>query len=159
MDCPGIMVGPEIEKTALVRHACRMFNVGANIAVPMFALVVRKAYGLGAQAMCGAGSMVPFFTASWPTGEFAGMNIEGAVKLGFRNDLAAIEAPEERLRKYNEMVAAAYENAKAVNAASFFGIDDVIDPAASRDWIAMGLRSLPPTPPRTEKKRPNIDTW
>jgi acetyl/propionyl-CoA carboxylase alpha subunit/acetyl-CoA carboxylase carboxyltransferase component len=159
MDCPGIMVGPEVEKTALVRHCCRMFNTTANLTVPMFALVVRKAYGLGAQAMCGAGSLVPFFTAAWPTAEFAGMNIEGAVKLGFRNDLAAIEDPEERLQKYNEMVADSYDKAKAVNAASFFGIDDVIDPAASRDWIVMGLRSLPPMKPRTEKKRSNIDTW
>ncbi len=159
MDCPGIMVGPEIEKTALVRHACRMFNTSANLTIPMFALVVRKAYGLGAQAMCGAGSMEPFFTAAWPTAEFAGMNIEGAVKLGFRNDLAAIADPEERLQKYNEMVAEAYDRAKAVNAASFFGIDSVIDPATSRDWIVMGLRSLPPKPPRTGKKRPNIDTW
>jgi len=159
MDCPGIMVGPEVEKTALVRHCCRMFNTTANLTVPMFALVVRKAYGLGAQAMCGAGSMVPFFTAAWPTAEFAGMNIEGAVKLGFRNDLAAIEDPTERLEKYNEMVAEAYDRAKAVNAATFFGIDDVIDPAASRDWINMGLRSLPPVEPRTGKKRPNIDTW
>ena len=159
MDCPGIMVGPEVEKTALVRHCCRMFNTTANLTVPMFALVVRKAYGLGAQAMCGAGSLVPFFTAAWPTAEFAGMNIEGAVKLGFRNDLAAIEDPEERLQKYNEMVADSYDKAKAVNAASFFGIDDVIDPAASRDWIVMGLRSLPPVKPRTGKKRANIDTW
>ena len=125
----------------------------------MFGLIVRKAYGLGVQAMCGASSLVPFFTAAWPTAEFAGMNIEGSVKLGYRDELAAIEEPEERLRKYESMVAAGYERAKAVNSAVFFGIDDVIDPADSRDWIVAGLRSLPPTPPRTSKKRPYIDTW
>jgi len=159
MDCPGIMVGPEIEKTALVRHCCRMFNTGANLTVPVFAVILRKAYGLGAQAMCGGSSLVPFFTVCWPTAEFAGMNIEGAVKLGFRSDLAAIEDPEERLQKYNDMVAAAYERAKAVNSASFFGVDDVIDPAETRNWIAMGLKSLPPIEKREGKKRPNIDAW
>jgi len=159
MDCPGMMVGPDVESTALVRHCARMFNTGANLSVPMFGVVVRKAYGLGVQAMCGASSMVPFFTIAWPTAEFAGMNIEGAVKLGYRDDLAAIDDPEERLEQYESMVAARYDAAKAVNSAVFFGIDDVVDPADTRDWIVRGLASLPPTPPRTEKKRPNIDTW
>ncbi len=159
MDCPGIMVGPEIEKTALVRHACRMFNTGANLSVPLFGLILRKAYGLGVMTMCGGGSMVPLFMAAWPTAEFAPMNIEGAIKLGFRNEFAAIEDPEERARVFKEKVATAYEDAKAVNAAEFFGIDDVIDPAESRAWVVAGLRSLPPITNRTGKKRPYIDTW
>lgn len=159
MDCPGMMVGPEVEKTALVRHCARMFNTGANLTVPVFGVILRKAYGLGVQAMCGASSMVPFFSVAWPTAEFAGMNIEGAVKLGFRNDLAAIEDPEERIKKYEEMVAASYERAKAVNSAPFFGVDDIIDPADSRSWIVTGLNSMPPVEPRKTKKRPYIDTW
>lgn len=159
MDCPGIMVGPEVEKTALVRHCCRLFNTGANLSVPVFGIILRKAYGLGVQAMCGGSSMVPLFVAAWPTAEFAGMNIEGAIKLAYRRDFAAIENPDERREKFEKMVADAYERAKAVNSASFFGIDDVIDPAESRDWIVAGLRSLPPTPPRTGKKRPHLDTW
>jgi len=159
MDCPGMMVGPDVEAAALVRHCARMFNTGANLSVPMFGVIVRKAYGLGVQAMCGASSLVPFFTVAWPTAEFAGMNIEGSVKLGYRDDLAAIEDPQERLEKYESMVAAGYERAKAANSAVYFGIDDVIDPADSRSWIARGLASLPPVPPRTGKKRPYIDTW
>ncbi|MBM3140974.1 MAG: carbamoyl-phosphate synthase large subunit, partial [Chloroflexi bacterium] len=159
MDCPGMMVGPDVERTALVRHCARMFNTGANLSVPMFGVIVRKSYGLGVQAMCGASSMVPFFTVAWPTAEFAGMNIEGSVKLGYRDDLAAIEDPEERIEKYETMVANAYERARAVNAAVYFGIDDVIDPVDTRSWIVRGLKSLPPTPPRTQKKRPYIDTW
>jgi len=159
MDCPGIMVGPDHERTALVRHAARLFNTGANLSVPMFGIIVRKAYGLGVQAMCGASSMVPFFTVAWPTAEFAGMNIEGSVKLGYRKELAAIEDPEERKVEYDKRVAASYERARAVNSAAFFGIDDVIDPADSRAWIIQGLKSLPPKLPRTGKKRPYIDTW
>ena len=159
MDCPGIMVGPEVEATALVRHSARLFNTGANLSVPLFGLVIRKGYGLGVQAMCGGSSLVPFFTAAWPTAEFAGMNIEGAIKLAYRKELAAIEDPEERRIQYDAMVAERYENAKALHAASYFGIDDVIDPADSRRWIMAGLRSVPSPPPRTGKKRPYVDTW
>ena len=155
-DCPGIMVGPESEKTALVRHAGRMFVTGANIDVPFFTIVTRKAYGLGAQAMAGGSFKAPLFCVSWPTGEFGGMGLEGAVKLGYRKELEAIEDPDERVAKYNEMVADMYERGKAANAASHFEFDDVIDPAASRHWITTALRSAPPTPKRTTKKRPNI---
>ncbi|PZC50376.1 MAG: Acetyl/propionyl-CoA carboxylase [Chloroflexi bacterium] len=159
MDCPGMMVGPDVERTALVRHCVRMFNAGANLTTPLFGVVVRKAYGLGVQAMCGASSLVGFFTVAWPTAEFAGMNIEGEVKLGYRNDLAAIEDPEARIAEYESRVAHRYEQAKAVNSAPGGGIDDVIDPAETRDWLATHLRRLPPLPPRTGKKYPFIDTW
>jgi acetyl-CoA carboxylase carboxyltransferase component len=158
-DTPGIMVGPEIEKTALVRHAARMFVVGASVTVPLFTIVLRKCYGLGAQAMGGGSFKAPFWAVSWPTGEFGGMGLEGAVKLGYRNELAAIEDPVERKKFYDEMVQRMYEHGKAVNTASHFEIDDVIDPLNSRAWIMRGLRSMPPSVPRTGKKRPCIDTW
>ncbi|MXX81185.1 MAG: ATP-grasp domain-containing protein [Chloroflexi bacterium] len=159
MDCPGMMVGPDVEATALVRHCARMFNTGANLSVPLFGVVVRKAYGLGVQAMCGASALVGFFTVAWPTAEFAGMNIEGSVKLGYRKELIAIEDSEERIETYERMVDRAYHNAKAVNAAAGGGLDDVIDPAETRTWIVNGLNRLPPTPHRTGKKRPYVDTW
>ena len=159
MDCPGMMVGPEVEATALVRHCVRMFNAGANLTTPLFGVVVRKAYGLGVQAMCGGGALVGFFTVAWPTAEFSGMNIEGSVKLGYRRELMALEDPEERTREFNSRVERAYESAKAVNAAAGGGIDDVIDPAETRSWIAASLKRLPPKPHRTKKKYPYIDTW
>jgi len=159
VDCPGIMVGPEVERTALVRHCTRLFNVGANMTAPLFTVIVRKAYGLGAQAMCGAGTLVGFFAVAWPTAEFAGMNIEGAVKLGYRKELMAIEDPEARLAEFKRRTESAYDSAKAVNAAAGGGIDDVIDPADTRSWIADGLKRLPPVPPRTGKKYPYIDPW
>jgi acetyl-CoA carboxylase carboxyltransferase component/biotin carboxyl carrier protein len=159
MDCPGIMVGPEVERTALVRHSLRMFNVGANLTTPLFGVIVRKAYGLGVQAMCGASALVGFFTVAWPTAEFYGMNIEGAVKLGYRKELAAIDDPDARRAEFDRRVAQAYDGAKAVNAAAGGGIDDVIDPADTRSWIAESLKRLPPVPPRTGKKYPCIDPW
>ena len=159
MDCPGMMVGPDVERTALVRHCVRMFNAGANLTTPLFGVVVRKAYGLGVQAMCGASALVGFFTVAWPTAEFAGMNIEGSVKLGYRKELASIEDPEERRLEFERRVEHAYEGAKAVNAGTGGGLDDVIDPADTRSWIANSLRRLPPATPRTEKKYPYIDTW
>ena len=159
MDCPGMMVGPDVERTALVRHCVRMFNAGANLTTPLFGVVVRKAYGLGVQAMCGASALMGFFTVAWPTAEFAGMNIEGSVKLGYRKELAAIEDPDERRLEFEQRVERAYEGAKAINAGVGGGLDDVIDPADTRSWIANSLRRLPPTAPRTEKKYPYIDTW
>ena len=159
MDCPGIMVGPDVERTALVRHALRMFNVGANVTTALFGVVVRKAYGLGVQAMCGASSGMPYFTVAWPTAEFAGMNIEGSVKLGFRKELAAIEDPEARRADFDKRVERAYESAKAVNAAAGGGLDDVIDPTDTRSWIVRGLQALPPVRPREGKKYPYIDPW
>jgi acetyl-CoA carboxylase carboxyltransferase component len=158
-DTPGIMVGPEAEKTALVRHVSRMFVTGASLTVPFFTIVLRKGYGLGAQAMAGGSFKAPIFTVAWPTGEFGGMGLEGAVKLGFRRELDAIEDDDERERTFEEMVARMYEHGKALNTATYFEIDDVIDPADSRRWITAGLESAPPPLPRTGKKRPNIDTW
>jgi acetyl/propionyl-CoA carboxylase alpha subunit/acetyl-CoA carboxylase carboxyltransferase component len=158
-DTPGIMVGPEAEKTALVRHCCRMFVVGANLSVPFCTIVLRKSYGLGAQAMGGGSHKASLFTVSWPTGEFGGMGLEGAVKLGFRKELAAIEDAAERQRLFEHMVKRAYEHGKALNTASHFEIDDVIDPADSRYWITRVLGATPPPAPRAGKKRPCVDTW
>jgi len=158
-DTPGIMVGPEVEKTALVRHASRMFVIGASVTVPVFTIILRKAYGLGAQAMAAGSFRAPFFAVSWPTGEFGGMGLEGAVKLGYRNELAAIDDPEKRKATFEEMVDRMYRHGKAVNTASHFEIDDVIDPADSRRWITAALRSVPAPMSRREKKRPHVDTW
>ena len=158
-DTPGNMVGPEAEKTALVRHCCRLYVIGASVTVPMFTVVLRKSYGLGAQAMAAGSFHAPFFAVSWPTGEFGGMGLEGAVKLGYRNELAAIDDPAARMARYEEMVAAMYEQGKALNTATLFEIDDVIDPADTRRRIVEGLRACPPPAPRTGKKRPCIDTW
>ncbi len=158
-DTPGIMVGPEVEKTALVRHCSRLFVVGASITVPTFTIVLRKSYGLGAQAMAGGSHKAPIFTVSWPTGEFGGMGLEGAVRLGFRKELEAITDEAERQAAFEKMVARAYEHGKALSAATHFEIDDVIDPADSRAWVVSLLRAAPPPPPRTGKKRPCIDTW
>ncbi len=158
-DTPGIMVGPEAEQTALVRHAARLFVTGASLSVPFFTVVLRKGYGLGAQAMAAGSFKAPFFTVAWPTGEFGGMGLEGAVKLGFRKELAAEEDPERRRALFDEMVARMYRHGKAINMASHFEIDGVIDPADTRHWISRGLRSIPPPPRREGKKRPCIDTW
>src|SRR5947208_2736154 len=158
-DTPGMMVGPEAEKTALVRHVSRLFVVGANLTVPFFTIVLRKGYGLGAQAMAGGSFKAPIFTVAWPTGEFGGMGLEGAVKLGYRKELAAVEDPAARQALFEEMVARMYEHGKAVSYATYFEIDDVIDPAESRKWIMTALRSVPPPPARSRKKRPCVDTW
>ncbi len=159
VDTPGMMVGPEVEKTALVRHCTRLFVTGANVSVPTVSVVLRKSYGLGAQAMMGGSTKAPLATVAWPTGEFGGMGLEGAVRLGFRNELEAIADPDERERTFQQMVDRMYQVGKAVNIASHYEIDDVIDPADTRRWISAVLEAAPPPATRTGKKRPNIDTW
>lgn len=156
-DTPGFMVGPEIEKEAQVRHVSRMFVTAANMSVPLFAVVLRKGYGLGAQAMTAGSFHAPFFNISWPTGEFGGMGLEGAVRLGYRREMEAIEDPEERDAFYRKMVDRYYENGKATNMASFLEIDAVIDPAETRHWVTRGLKSLPPM--EAKPSRAFIDTW
>ncbi|MDH3302735.1 MAG: carbamoyl-phosphate synthase large subunit [Acidimicrobiia bacterium] len=136
-DTPGIMVGPEAEKTALVRRASRMFVVGANLEVPLGTIVLRKGYGLGAQAMAGGDFKAGVFTVGWPTSEFGGMGLEGFVKLGYRNELAAIDDPAERMAEFEARVAKLYEAGKGVSLADHFEIDDVIDPLDTRRWIMM----------------------
>jgi len=158
-DTPGNMVGPDAERTALVRHCCRLYVVGANITVPILSVILRKAYGLGSQGMVGGSFHLPLFSVAWPTGELGPMNLEGSVKLGFRKELEAIEDPLARKAKFDEMVAEAYQRGKAMNAAELFEIDDVIDPADTRSWIVAGLRALPPKARRDGKKRPWVDTW
>jgi acetyl-CoA carboxylase carboxyltransferase component len=142
-----------------VRHASRMFVTGASLSVPFFTIVLRKGYGLGAQAMAGGSFKAGLFTVSWPTGEFGGMGLEGAVKLGYRGELAAIEDPDARRKLYEQMVERMYEHGKAVNTASLYEIDDVIDPADSRRWILRALAAAPEPPPRSARKRPCVDTW
>ena len=122
-------------------------------------MILRKGYGLGAQGMAGASFLAPFFTISWPTGEFGGMGLEGAVKLGYRKELEAIKDPAERKAKYEEMVARMYERGKALSAATLFEFDEVIDPAETRRWIMAGLRACPPPEKRTGKKIPWVDAW
>jgi acetyl-CoA carboxylase carboxyltransferase component len=158
-DTPGIMVGPEAEQTALVRHVSRLFVTGANVTVPTGTIILRKGYGLGAQAMAGGSFKAPLFCVAWPTGELGGMGLEGAVRLGYRKELEAIEDDGERQRTFEEMVERMYAHGRAVNAASHFEIDDVIDPADSRRWITTAFATAPPPAARSGKKRPNVDTW
>ena len=159
-DTPGFMVGPAAERTATVRHFARMFLGGASLTVPTGTIVLRKGYGLGAQAMAAGGFKSPLFTVAWPTSEFGGMGLEGAVRLGMRRELEAIEDEQERERVFQQTVAAAYERGRGVNMAAYGEIDDVIDPADSRRWIAMLFdEHSGEWWHRDGKKRPNVDAW
>jgi acetyl-CoA carboxylase carboxyltransferase component len=159
VDTPGMMVGPEVEETALVRHCSRLFAIGPNLTVPLLAVVVGRGYGLGAQAMVGGSFLEPLLTLAWPTGELGPMGIEGAVQLGMKAELAAIEDPAERERRFAELVAGLRHHFRAVNVATYFELDDVVDPAETRARLAATLAAAPPAPPREAKKVPWVDTW
>jgi acetyl-CoA carboxylase carboxyltransferase component len=156
VDTPGFMVGPDSERTATVRRFGRMFLAGANVTVPMIAVVLRKGYGLGAMAMTGGDLKAPLATVAWPTGEFGGMGLEGAVRLGYRDELEAIADPAERQRRYQELVGALYQRGKALNVASVHEVDDVIDPADTRRLVH-GLLEAATIPAATG--RSYIDSW
>jgi acetyl-CoA carboxylase carboxyltransferase component len=159
-DTPGFMVGPAAERTATVRHFGRLFLMGANLEVPFGTIVLRKGYGLGAQAMAGGSFKAPLFTVAWPTSEFGGMGMEGAVRLGMRRELEALEDPQERERVFQATVAAAYEHGQGLNMAAYGEIDDVIDPADSRRWIStLFAEDAGGWWTRTGKKRRYVDAW
>jgi acetyl-CoA carboxylase carboxyltransferase component len=155
VDTPGFMVGPDTEATGLVRHGSRMLVAGAALRVPLVAVILRRGYGLGAQAMVGGSLHEPLLTVAWPTAELGPMGLEGAVRLGFRRELDAIADPAERERRVRELTAAAHLNAKALNAATLFELDDVIDPAETRGLIAATLAAA--GPPREPRRF--VDTW
>ena len=134
-DTPGFMVGPDAEIHAAVRRFSRLFIVGARLTVPFGMIILRKGYGLGAMAMAGGSFLAPEFTVAWPTGEIGGMGLEGAVRLGFSKELAAVIDPIERQNLFDKLVEAAYQHGKALTSATTFELDDVIDPADSRAWI------------------------
>lgn len=158
-DTPGFMVGPQAEKQATVRHVSRMFVAGASLRVPFFTVVLRKGYGLGAQAMAAGSFHAPLFTIAWPSGEFGAMGLEGAVRLGYAKELAAIDDPAQREAQFERMVADAYRNGKAINMASFLEIDGVIDPAETRRWLMRGLNASHGFADRAHPGKRFVDTW
>jgi acetyl-CoA carboxylase carboxyltransferase component len=157
VDTPGFMVGPESEAEAAVRHCSRLFIAGSTASVPFVSVVVRRAFGLGAQAMTGGGFHVPALNVSWPSGEFGAMGVEGAVKLALRRELEAIDDADERARRVAEVAGSIRDQSGALNMAAHFEIDDVIDPAETRDRIVATLGSLPPAKPG--RRRTMVDAW
>ncbi len=158
-DTPGFMVGPDSERQGAVRRVSRLFIAGATASVPVMTVVVRKGYGLGAQARAGGGFASNLCTIAWPTGEVGGMGLEGAVRLGFRKELDAIEDADERLARESELIAQAYERGKAINVAQHLEIDAVIDPVDTRRWIARGLASVSTSDSRLRDRRRIPDVW
>lgn len=156
IDTPGIMVGTEAEATGLVRHSARLFAAAASMRVPIFAVVLRKAYGLGGAAAAGGNFHAPFFTIGWPSAELGGMGLEGSVNLAYKRELEAIRDPAERQAFFEKRVAARYEKGKATYAATYFELDAVIDPADTRSWLVRGLESAGETPCGQGRF---IDTW
>ena len=157
-DTPGFMVGPASEEHASVRRMSSLFVVGASLTTPLVTIFLRKGYGLGAMAMAGGSFVAPIYSASWPTGEFGGMGLEGAVQLGFKAELEKLSDPTEKETLFNKLLDELYETGKATEAASFLEIDAVIDPADTRRVILRALAAHEPIV-RPHKRRNMVDTW
>ena len=158
-DTTGMMVGPDVERTGLARKCNNVFVTLANVQTPKFCLILRKAYGLAAQAMQTGSARAPTWTLAWPTTEIGGMNLEAAVRLGNRAELAAIEDIDERAARYEELVAEAYRRGKGVNSSSVLENDGIIDPAETRRIFVRSLMACENPHPIRRGRRPNIDTW
>jgi acetyl-CoA carboxylase carboxyltransferase component len=159
VDTPGFMVGPDSEATAAVRHTSRLFTAAATASTPILCVVVRRAFGLGAQAMAGGDLHAPALTVAWPTGEFGAMGVEGAVRLALRGELAAIDDEAAREERVKELVAAVRAQSTALNMATYYEIDDVIDPAQTRARIVAALRAVGSEAPPAGRRRTMVDTW
>ena len=159
VDTPGMMVGPEAEATGLVRHASRLLLAGAALRVPLIAVILRRGYGLGAQAMTGGSMHEPLLTLAWPSAHLGPMGLEGAVRLALRKELEEIADEGEREQRVRDLTAAAEENAKALNAAVLFEIDDVIDPAETRGLIASTLAAAQAHQGGRGERRRYVDAW
>ncbi len=138
-DTPGFMVGPDSEADGAVRYFSELFIAGAQLSVPLITVFIRKGYGLGAMAMAGGSFAKPRSCVSWPTGEFGGMGLEGAITLGFKRELDA--TPDEASRKalFDSLLASAYEKGQATEAAAHLELDAVIDPKDTRKLIVRNL--------------------
>ena len=158
-DTPGFMVGPESERAAAVRRGSRLFVTATTVSVPFLTVVLRKGYGLGAQAMAGGDLSASAMICAWPTGEFGPMGLEGAVRLGYRKELEAIADPAERDALFRKLVDHMYARGKAEQVAEVLEIDAVIDPADTRRWLVRALTSCGAPTPRKGKKRPFVDVW
>jgi len=157
-DTPGYMVGLDSERQAAVRRMSRLLVAGASVRVPMVNIILRKAYGLGAIALAGGSLVKPVYTAAWPTGEFGAMGLEGAVHLGYRKELDAVQDPEERRVLFEQLLRRMYELGKATESASFLEIDAVIDPADTRATILRALLAARGGR-RHGRRRSFVDTW
>ena len=142
IDTPGFMVGPDSEAQAAVHRMSALFRAAATLRPPLLAVFLRKGYGLGAMALVGGSFAVPDYAVAWPTGEFGGMGLEGAVRLGFRRELAAQRDAAAREALYERLLAQLYEKGTASEAASHLEIDAVIDPADTREHLLRALAGV-----------------
>lgn len=157
VDTPGFMVGPAVEAQGMMRHAGRVFVTAAALRVPVVSVVLRRGFGLGAMAFTAGHFHAPVATAAWPQAEFGPMGLDGAVRLGFRKELAAAREGPERDALFEQLLGEMRERGRALNVASHLEIDDVIDPAQTREWLLRVLATArrEPLPPR----RAFVDTW
>ena len=156
IDTPGFMVGPAIEAKAQVRHVSRLFVTAAKLRVPVLSVVLRKGYGLGAMGMAAGGLHAPVMTVAWPSAEFGAMGLEGAVRLGYRKELAAQPDDATRDALFQQLLAREYERGSAISMAAGLEVDAVIDPAQTRQWLVRGLAG---TAPVVSDASRFIDTW
>lgn len=156
-DTPGIMVGPEAEKTGVVRHASRLLMALANARVPLMSVVLRKAFGLGFYIM-GSEAFKPAVLLAWPGAQYGGMGLEGAVEIAYGREIAALPTPEAQAEMRATHLERLRHDGSALETAARFLYDDVIEPAQTRRLLELtmdGFANLDPNRPRS----PYVDAF
>lgn len=157
-DTPGFMVGPDSEQEGAVRRMSSLFVTAASLTVPVATVFLRRGYGLGAMAMAAGSFHAPVCSLAWPSGEFGAMGLEGAVKLGFKKELAAVAEGADRDKLFAELLKKMQEQGRAEEAAAFLEIDAVIDPAATRARLIKAFATASSDALNSGQKRNFVDT-
>jgi len=139
VDTPGFMPGSEQESGAVIRHGAKLVHAFAEAAVPKITVVLRKAFG-GAQIAMNSKALGATMVFAWPTAQIGVMGAEQAVGITGRREIAAAEDPVARKAELAAEYAA--EHLSADGAARIGVVDEVIEPASTRDRLAWALSTL-----------------
>lgn len=139
VDTPGFMPGSEQEGGAVIRHGAKLVHAFAEADVPKVTVVLRKAFG-GAQIAMNSRALGATLVLAWPSAQIGVMGPEQAVGIIDRRDIAAAEDPAARKAELG--LAYAEEHLTAGGAAALGIVDEVIEPAATRDRLVWALTSL-----------------
>ena len=133
-DVPGFMIGTAVERQGIIRHGAKMISAVSEATVPKLSVIVRKAYGAGLYAMAGP-AFDPDACLALPTASIAVMGPQAAVNAVFYNQLQAIEDPDERARRTEELRREYAEDIDILHLASELVVDAVIQPEDLRDEL------------------------
>ena len=139
VDVPGFMPGVQQEYGGIIRHGAKLLFAYSAATVPKVTVIVRKAYGGAYLAMCGK-DLGADRVIAWPTAQVAVMGAEGAVEVVFRKEINEAKDKKERRKELIDLYRNTFSNPYVAGATRL--VDDIIEPAQTRRYLAMTLEAL-----------------